>query len=463
MERTTFETSRAAEYFDARQLSTLSGVAQHEFASVCLKELIDNALDACETAGVAPEVGVEVGTRAAMRGEEEIENGVLEIAVQDNGPGIPPETVRKVLNFESRTSDKAAYRSPTRGAQGNALKTVLGIPYALGYRGPVVITAQGVTHTISPWVDPAGGVHISHEEAPSHEAGGTRIGLALPYYLPQSQYIQQNFDPVHWVRAFAAFNPHASFTYQGKSGLFRGAEMYKSGVEGPFKKYVPSEPTSPHWYGAESLKTLVFSHIGHSRNGGRDLPLGEFVRQFQGLTRPAKAKTIRAGLPEINHLSDFGDNPDAVGELLDLMQAEAKPPKASALGFVGEEHFNAFFESLYKLEEEPRYIKREGTLPSALPFTFEFALANIGEEQGHLYTAINFSPTFGDPLEGTTLAGPQFKASGITGFLSQGHALPTSERAWYLSPTNVAVAAHIVTPAPIYLDRGKTRLNMEGA
>jgi hypothetical protein len=27
----------------------------------------------------------------------------------------------------------------------------------------------------------------------------------------------------------------------------------------------------------------------------------------------------------------------------------------------------------------------------------------------------------------------------------------------------VAVAAHIVTPAPLFLDRGKTRLNMEGA
>jgi hypothetical protein len=25
------------------------------------------------------------------------------------------------------------------------------------------------------------------------------------------------------------------------------------------------------------------------------------------------------------------------------------------------------------------------------------------------------------------------------------------------------VAAHIVTPAPLFLDRGKTRLNMEGA
>jgi DNA topoisomerase VI subunit B len=31
---------------------------QDQFAGVCLKELVDNALDACETAGVAPEVEV---------------------------------------------------------------------------------------------------------------------------------------------------------------------------------------------------------------------------------------------------------------------------------------------------------------------------------------------------------------------------------------------------------------------
>lgn len=109
LERTMFEASRAGEYFDARQLSALAGVPQNEVASVCLKELIDNSLDACETAQVAPEVGVEV----ARDGD-----AVLRLSVSDNGPSIPPEVVRKVLDYSIRVSDKAAYRSPTRGAQG---------------------------------------------------------------------------------------------------------------------------------------------------------------------------------------------------------------------------------------------------------------------------------------------------------------------------------------------------------
>jgi len=115
LERTTFEASRAAEYFDARQLSALAGVPASEFASVVLKELIDNALDACETAGTAPEIRVEARD----------EDGAVSLTVSDNGPGLPPEVVRKVLDYNIRVSDKAAYRSPTRGAQGNALKRLV--------------------------------------------------------------------------------------------------------------------------------------------------------------------------------------------------------------------------------------------------------------------------------------------------------------------------------------------------
>jgi hypothetical protein len=238
-------------------------------------------------------------------------------------------------------------------------------------------------------------------------------------------------------------------------------EIYKSTHEGPFKKYVPSEPTSAHWYSSESLKTLVFNHIAHARNGGRDLPLGEFVRQFQGLASTAKAKTVTKQLPEIKHLSEFEGNEDAVAELLWAMQAASKPPKPKALGWVGEEHFRTFFESVYEVKEY-KYARNSSTLPSGLPFTFEFAFAVL-DEPGHLYCGINYSPTFGDPLTGTTLVGKEFAADGIRGFLSHGHALPRADRSWYYSPADVAAAAHIITPAAIYLDRGKTRLNMEGA
>jgi DNA topoisomerase VI subunit B len=466
-ERTTFETSRAAEYFDARQLSALVGVSQDEFASVCLKELVDNSLDACETAGVKPVVGVKV----------EREDDLMRLSVSDNGPGLPHEVVRKVLDYNIRVSDKAAYRSPTRGAQGNALKTVIGIPYALGSREPLVVEAQGVSHRIKPWVDPAGAVHFDYTSAETVlESPGTTVSLEMPTGLSgdaaaiaaasgyPNDHVAQALDAIHWARSFAAFNPHATLSYQGKEGAVEDVEIYKSTHEGPFKKYVPSQPTSPHWYSSESLKVLVFSHIGHARKGGRDLPLGEFIRQFQGLTSTAKAKAVMGRLAGhgFTHLSDFEGSEEKVGELLGAMQAESKEPKPKALGFVGKEHFETFFERVYGSVMETTYVRNSSTMPSGLPFTFEFALAHL-DEPGHLYCGINFSPTFGDPLEGTTIAGPEFRAGGIKGFLGSAFALPETEDAWWRTPASVAVAAHIITPAPLFLDRGKTRLDMEGA
>jgi len=467
LQRTTFETSRAAEYFDARQLSAQTGVGQTEFASVCLKELVDNALDASETAGASPEIGIDV------RAEQD----VIGLTVSDNGPGIPPEVVHKMLDYNIRVSDKAAYRSPTRGAQGNALKTVIGIPYALGSREPLVVSARGVRHSIAPWVDPAGVVHFDYANT-REPTEGTTVSLVMPNGPAgdaamiaaqngfSNDHVAQNLDAVHWARSFAAFNPHATISYQGKDGVSNGTEIYKRTLEGPIKKYVPSEPTSPHWYSTESLKGLIFNHIAHTRAGGRDLPIGEFVRQFQGLSSTRKAKAGTAWFTEkgFTRLSDFAHDPAMAEALLVGMQEQAKPPKAAALGWVGEDHFRTFFESTYREVKEFNYVRKSGTLPSGLPFTFEFAISTLGEDEpGHLYCGINFSPTFGDPLQGTTLAGPKFKASGLRAFLSEGHALPAKDATWYQTPASVAVVAHIVTPAPLFLDRGKTRLDMENA
>ena len=229
-----FEASRAGEYFDARQLSALAGVPQNEVASVCLKELIDNSLDACETAQVAPEVGVEV----ARDGD-----AVLRLSVSDNDPGIPPEVVRKVLDYSIRVSDKAAYRSPTRGAQGNALKTIIGIPYALGSREPTVVEARGVRHTISPWVDPAGEVRISHTKVPRTVSGtgaGTRVSLTIPEE-------GQDFDPLRWVRSFAAFNPHATFSYKVKPTPQKWSKCTNRPASSRSRSTSP--PSQPHHIG----------------------------------------------------------------------------------------------------------------------------------------------------------------------------------------------------------------------
>jgi len=191
LQRTHFSISRAAEYFDAKELQAQTGQPVDKFATVVLKELMDNALDACETAGVAPEISVTVDR----------DDDRIVIAVVDNGPGLPPDVLARILNFDTRTSDKSRYRSPTRGAQGNALKTIVGIPTALGSDTPIRIEACGLRHTIAPRVDTAGNVDTGHTSEIIGETTGTTIMVSLPA-------IGQNVAPTVWVRAYALANPH---------------------------------------------------------------------------------------------------------------------------------------------------------------------------------------------------------------------------------------------------------------
>jgi hypothetical protein len=53
-----------------------------------------------------------------------------------------------------RVGSREAHVSPNRGAQGNALKTLLAMPFALdGERGETVIEAGGAAHRIAFAVD----------------------------------------------------------------------------------------------------------------------------------------------------------------------------------------------------------------------------------------------------------------------------------------------------------------------
>jgi DNA topoisomerase VI subunit B len=169
LERRTFSVSRVADFLDVRALESQTGQPRARFTSVILKELIDNGLDAAETAGVAPGITVTIGG-----------GDTPYVTAADNGPGIPPDVVTRILDYATLTSDKALYRSPARGAQGNALKTVLGVPQALGVNGPVSITARGVRHEITVGLDVAGNLKISHDQADVPGGAGTAVSVPLP-------------------------------------------------------------------------------------------------------------------------------------------------------------------------------------------------------------------------------------------------------------------------------------------
>jgi DNA topoisomerase VI subunit B len=177
LRRETFSTSRLLDFCSERELVKQIGHGVDQWPLVIFKELTDNALDACEEAGIAPVIDIDVGAG---------------ITITDNGPGIPAETVAGILDFAVRVSSREAYASPTRGAQGNALKTIVAMAFALdGVQGETVIETQGVKHTITFKVD-----HIRQQPKIEHvrDASSVRNGTKVTVRWPVCAFAQ------NWLR-----------------------------------------------------------------------------------------------------------------------------------------------------------------------------------------------------------------------------------------------------------------------
>ncbi len=80
-----------ADKLTEKELQMQIGVGREDWPLALTKELIDNALDACEAAGVAPDITVSATGSA--------------VAVQDNGPGLPAQTLERSLDYLVRVSD----------------------------------------------------------------------------------------------------------------------------------------------------------------------------------------------------------------------------------------------------------------------------------------------------------------------------------------------------------------------
>jgi DNA topoisomerase VI subunit B len=461
LHRTTFSQSRAAEYLDLGTLQKLTGRTADDFPRVVVKELLDNALDAAETAGV----GVP---HVCVRGWPD--GRFLVIEVHDNGVGIPTGVVERALDFSTLTSDKALYRTPTRGQQGNALKTIFGMPYALG--------ASGASPRI--WIDSAAGalphrhgiavrlgageqVEIDHEITPLLRDGlmGTRVTVWLPERRPRSagSFSEQIAD---LVRAYHLFNPHAKVSFSwfgsdsdhGFSGAARTPEIaethHPSVPSAGYRKFMPDDLLVVHWYDVRSFTRLIRSYVSH----GEDMPLGEFLAKFRGFTSKPKASAARRAVPDARKLSDLSDA--NVRVLFGAMCSQVKAPSHAVLGDpLGEEHLVGALHDLYSGERE--WYKRIKTTLNGAPAVVEAAVVETSAYQGFsLVVGLNHTPTYTDPLAdayvGSETSSARVGGRGIRGFLRDAKV----ER--FASRPAICVAVHIMAASPVTTDRGKTRL-----
>ena len=120
------------------------------------------------------------------------------IVIEDNADGIKTSTIKSILDYTIRVSSREAYVSPTRGAQGNALKTILAMGYVLDRErqdgnaeavGVTIIETRGIEHRIEFRVD-----HVNNEPRIAHTTSPSPVKIRI------ADHDQLAGDTILWRR-----------------------------------------------------------------------------------------------------------------------------------------------------------------------------------------------------------------------------------------------------------------------
>lgn len=456
LDRTTFETSREMDFFSSKELVTQTGHSIDEWPLVVVKELIDNALDACEEADIPPVIEVVADATG--------------ITITDNGPGLPEETLTGALNFNVRASNREAYVSPCRGSQGNGLKTIIPMARVVDpEHGTLIVEMLGKRHTIRCGCDPISQRAIVQHgildlpKCKKRESCNTTINQALssgtsiriewgarpncewPFndLCPQADYFARQFREL--VQGFAVFNPHLSLMLH----WFNERSTWQA-TDPSWKKWKPNKPTSAHWYEKPHIERLIGAYITHDRGHGSDRLVSDLVAEFAGLSGSQKrSKVLKdAGCHRLK-LSELviGDRLDSarIEKLLKAMQVHTRPVKAPSLGIIGEAHLRASLLAMGVVPDSFQYSR--GVSRDGLPWVLEAAFGWKGdssEDQRSIISGANWSAAIKNPFRsfGTT-------GQGLEGALADMRASASEP---------IVFVLHLSDPRVEYTDRGKSSL-----
>jgi DNA topoisomerase VI subunit B len=325
--------------------------------------------------------------------------------------------------------------------------------------GRTIIEAHGVAHCIEFSVD-----HIKQEPritrttSPSPVTTGTRITVTVP---PLQWSDDRKIDLLGYceselrrlVESYAWLNPHLSLrlTWNGEVKVDIPAS------DPGWRKWLPSWPTSPHWYDAGRLRRYMAAHVANRGS----ITVREFISEFAGMTATAKQKIVLAeiGASHVSLHNYFGlkkANVENIAKLLAALQKHTKEVKPAALGVIGKEHLSKMLEHFGADPATITYNRTFGEtdgVPRVIEFAFAIhrgglAAGAMGEPSRKVITGVNWSPGINNPFRQLGRGG-----ASLDNLLAE-------VRASNKQP--IIAVLHLACPRVAYTDRGKSAIVVEG-
>jgi DNA topoisomerase VI subunit B len=245
------------------------------------KELIDNSLETTQDASI---------TIKAYGND--CNNSLERILFTDNGNGIDEDGIRRVFEqIECFSSSKRHYKTITRGSQGNALKTVIGIQYLLG--NPLIVRSQNKEYSISIIEDVLTNSLVSDIKTKDIDFKGFEVELNGNFYH------YGNLESIYFsVLKFIVLNPQASFQFYFNDRPFISSE--KTGNKVNVLDMGTATTGFANWFDYNSFSGRLKADILYDPN----MTVRNFVGEFLGLTSNQKVKTVMKSIPQ-KHIKEF--------------------------------------------------------------------------------------------------------------------------------------------------------------
>lgn len=322
-----------------------------------VKEAVDNSLDACEDAGILPDIFV----RISKVGDN------YKVVVEDNGPGIKKE-------FVGRAFGKLLYGSrfheikQSRGQQGIGISAA--VLYAQLTTGkPTLVMSKQIgeerAYKVLLYIDTKKNEPIIESEGEEewYMPHGTRVEFEIA-----GSYVKDRKQSVfEYLKETSVVNPHAKITFVDPDGAVY--EFKRTSNEIP----KPAKAIKPHPHGIELGKLMNMLKFTTSVTLRRFLK-EEFARVGDKIADEILSKAGLLG----------NEDPRKLGrdEALRLLEAfkkvELLPPPVDCLSPIGEELLMRSLISEYS-PEFVYAVTRKPKVYSGHPFLVEAAIAYGGE------------------------------------------------------------------------------------
>jgi DNA topoisomerase-6 subunit B len=230
-----------------------------------VKEGVDNSLDACEEAGILPDVRVSISQISDTR---------FRVIIEDNGPGILRSQVPKVFGSLLYGSKFHRLRQ-SRGQQGIGISAA-GMYGLLTTGKPIVITTRTGpkkdAHHLELVIDTKQNApKIKRDDVVEwNKEHGTRVEIEL-----EGAYRGGQHSVDAYIRQISLANPHAEITYVPPKAEEHGAEHVFPRVTNEIPK--ETAEIKPHPYGVELGVLMQMFRDTKARNV-RSCLQGDFSR-----------------------------------------------------------------------------------------------------------------------------------------------------------------------------------------